>query len=189
MLFPSLNQCILTSVLLLPIVSAQAGVSEGPLHYYHPSEWVAKMIAMLPNPPCHGSENPFCIPKSQRTASDIWDMLTHTDVARAISPSYRSLLSVRLGTQTTKAIVITKNGVDWADFVEETEVELAGGTRAFCRGALGKRGVYCWDVEIRQDPNLFQSLYGRKKDTTTADSGWKTNKMRIFLWVGPAIYS
>lgn len=190
MIFPSFNRCVLTSALLLPVVSAQAGVPEGLSQYYRPSEWLAKVAAVVQLPPCHSSENLLCIPsrnisESQRTASAIWKVLSPTDAAQAISSSYRrarNLLSARLKTQTTKAIVITRNGFDW-DFVEETEVELADETRAFCWGALGNRGVYCWGVEIRGDPNGSQSLYGR---TVAAGSDGKYGGKILVILVSSA---
>lgn len=188
MIFPSFNRCILTSALLLPVVSAQAGVPEGLSQYYRPSEWLAKVVAMVPTSPCHPSENLLCIPsqnisESQRTASAIWQVLSPTDAVQAISSSYRrarGLLSARLKTQATKAIVITRNGLDW-DFVEETEVELADETRAFCWATLGNRGVYCSDVEIRGDPNGFQSLYGGR--TIAADSDGKHSRKILITLV------
>lgn len=189
MIFPSFNRCILASALLLPVVSAQAGVPEGLSQYYRPSEWLAKVIDMVPTP-CNSSENLLCIPsrdisESQRSASAIWQALSPTDAAQAISSSYhraRSLLSARLKTQTTKAIVITKNGLDWGS-VEETEVKLADGTRAFCWATLGNRGVYCSDVEIRGDPNGPQSLYGK---TIAVDSDESHSRSILVILVSSA---
>lgn len=75
--------------------------------------------------------------------------------------------------------MITRNGLDW-DFVEETEVELADETRAFCWATLGNRGVYCSDVEIRGDPNGFQSLYGGRAIPAGSD-GKHSRKILITL--------
>lgn len=148
--------CILTSALLvLPAVSAKVPSrreEDLPQHYW-PSEWVAKMKSLVPNPyPSSPTQfyipSRINIPSSQRAASALWKVFPHTNAARVLTTPYqraRRLLSAKTA---EKATVVVNRGYDWVGFLGETiEVELADRTRGFRRPSLGRRGVYHWSVE------------------------------------------
>lgn len=194
MLFPSFSQCLFTSAVFLPAVSAQAGALEGLSQYLLPSRWVAKITSMVPAP-CSASNNIFCIPPSaisgpQQTASMAWKEFSNANPARVITSSYRrarGLLPAQLGARAMRPALAMNHGHDWVGFIE---MELADGTRAFCRGSPGKRGLYCWDTESWQVSSHFRLLHDKETDASAAaaavGSGGNTCGKSSAFWVGSA---